>query len=119
MPIPGGYMRGLAGLASDYTRGAGRGVLGAAMGRYGGAGMGAFYGAAAGGLYGAVSSNTSIMGGALAGAGIGAGGGGYGSIARRRGMGFANSRMMRRGRVMANRGYNRIRSTLGQPLMMG
>ncbi len=65
-------------LIGNYAA-AGHALAGSAMG---GIGRAAMYGGMAGGAYGALSSNTSVLGGALMGAGLGAGGMRYGGGAR-------------------------------------
>jgi hypothetical protein len=56
---------------------------GALTGRYGSTVAGAAYGGLAGAGYGMLSGNTSVMGGAMMGAGLGAGGRRYGGAARK------------------------------------
>ncbi len=69
-------MYALAGLAG--ARNVGRGIAGAATGKYGLGAAGALWGGGLGAAWGAVSGDTSVVGGALMGAGLGAFGGRYG-----------------------------------------
>ena len=144
------FKAGMAGLRSPMFGGSvgaaynvGRGALKAQIGMHRGANMlGAFAGttmgrgvlggAAAGGLYGAMSEDTSILGGAMMGAGLGAAGVRYGMPAAKvfrnmRGAGFGirsagrgaasfaaglAKRDARGVALAANRGYGRVRSSL-------
>lgn len=104
----------------------------AARGGFGRTTAGALWGGAAGGLYGAMSSDTSVLGGMVAGAGLGAGSARYlgagfisaskvgagqklGAHAKSYGQAFgrgvlAQAKWDYRGaRMAANQGYNRIR----------
>lgn len=140
--LRGGAMRPWlsAGAAIGKTGGlAAHAFLGGALGSTGRA---ALYGGALGAGYGAFSDNTSVLGGALAGAGLGAAGlrygmpgvrgamsrwntaaGSFASGAYRRGMstlGAAGGRAVRsavlfdarRIQLMGNRAYNRIQSSM-------
>jgi hypothetical protein len=112
--------------------GAGAVVAGAAWRGMGAAGRTAAVGAGIGGLYGAFADNTSVMGGAMMGAGMGLAGryGRAGLRAANRALGPKGSptyglgsafmggvgrrfaRDIRGPSMLANRGFNRVRSTL-------
>lgn len=86
-------------------------------GALGKVGLAALIGAGAGGTYGAFSDNTSVLGGMLGGAALGAGGYGaarFAGIASRGGLGRAAKVMGRYSRMVSNRGFNSIPSTVGK-----